>query len=168
MSVCGKFPGTCRRAHPSRLAAGLASNSAELYFSLHVKNDPQLATGSLNPPSVIAIVYAGIANVSLGRLYFASFLPGLLLAGLDILYIVLPSVLQPGLCPSIPRKNAPTWKEKFAALGKVILPTCIIILVLGGIYGGVTTPTEAAGVEAGSAFVVALLKRRFTVLKCHF
>ncbi|MFH1135748.1 MAG: TRAP transporter large permease subunit [Pseudomonadota bacterium] len=118
--------------------------------------------GFLIPPSVITVVYAGIAGVSLGKLYFASFLPGLLLAGLYILYIGVRSALQPGLCPSIPRENAPTWKEKTAALRKVILPLGIIVLVLGGIYGGVTTPTEAAGVGVFSAFVVAIFKNRLT------
>ena len=142
------LPAMLKRGYDERLAIGSIAAGGLLGF--------------LIPPSVIAIVYAGIAGVSLGKLYFASFIPGLLLAGLYILYIGIRSFLQPELCPSIPRENAPSWKEKFIALRKVILPLCIIFLVLGGIYGGVTTPTEAAGVGAASAFIVALFKRRLT------
>jgi tripartite ATP-independent transporter DctM subunit len=142
------LPAMLKRGYDERIAIGSIAAGGLLGF--------------LIPPSVIAIVYAGIAGVSLGKLYFASFIPGLLLAGLYILYIGIRSAIQPGLCPSIPKENAPTRKEKLSAISKVVLPAGIIILVLGGIYGGVTTPTEAAGVGAASAFVVAILKRRLT------
>jgi tripartite ATP-independent transporter DctM subunit len=157
----------CGSSEAGTLTVGLMALPA----MLKRKYDRRIALGSiaaggllgfLIPPSVIAIVYAGIAGVSLGKLYFASFIPGLLLAGLYVAYIGIRSAIQPDLCPAIPAENAPGWKEKFAALGKVVLPLCIIILVLGGIYGGVTTPTEAAGVGACSAFVIALIKRRLT------
>ena len=118
--------------------------------------------GFLIPPSIIAIVYAGIAGVSIGKLYFASFVPGLLLAALYLAYIAIRSAIQKDLCPAIPREQAADWGEKFRALSKVVLPLGIIVLVLGGIYGGVTTPTEAAGVGAASAFIVAVLKRKLT------
>lgn len=116
--------------------------------------------GILIPPSVIAIVYAGLSGVSLGKLYFASFLPGFLLAFLYIVYIGVRAYLQPGLCPAIPEAERPSWPEKFKALRAIILPLLIIVFVLGGIYSGATTPTEAAGVGAVSALIVAIIKRR--------
>lgn len=118
--------------------------------------------GFLIPPSIIAIVYAGIAGVSVGKMYFASLLPGFLLALLYILYIGIHSALKPDLCPSIPKEEAPTWKERFQALTKALLPLMIVVVVLGGIYGGITTPTEAAGVGASTAFIVAIFKRKLT------
>lgn len=133
--------------------------------------DTQLSIGSiaaggllgfLIPPSVIAIVYAALASVSLGKLYFASFIPGLLLASLYILYIGIRSYLQPGLCPISPREEAPSWPEKIMALKGIILPICIIAVVLGGIYSGATTPTEASGIGVMSAILVALVKRCLT------
>ena len=142
------LPAMLKRGYDERIAIGSIAAGGLLGF--------------LIPPSVIAIVYAGIAGVSLGKLYFASFIPGLLLAALYIMYIGIRAALQPGLCPSIPKENAPNMKEKLSALAKVILPMGIIVLVLGGIYGGITTPTEAAGVGASCAFIVALFKRRLT------
>jgi len=142
------LPAMLKRGYDERIAVGSIAAGGLLGF--------------LIPPSVIAIVYAGIAGVSLGKLYFASFIPGLLLAGLYLVYIGLRAALNPKLCPAIPPDNAPTFDDKVKALGKVVLPLGIIFLVLGGIYGGVTTPTEAAGVGAASAFVVALLKRRLS------
>lgn len=118
--------------------------------------------GFLIPPSVMAIFYSGISGVSLGKVYFASFIPGLLLAVLYLAYIWFRARLNPRLCPMVPKEEAPTWGEKFRALKKVILPLMIIFVVLGGIYSGATTPTEAAGAGALAAFIVALLKRCLT------
>ena len=116
--------------------------------------------GFLIPPSIMAIVYAALSGVSLGKLYFASLIPGLLLAGLYMVYIWVRSYLQPGLCPRIPKEESPSWVERFKALKMVILPSLIVVIVLGGIYSGATTPTEAAGVGCASAFIVAIVKGR--------
>jgi tripartite ATP-independent transporter DctM subunit len=157
----------CGSSEAGTLTVGLMALPAMLKRGY----DPRIAIGSiasggllgfLIPPSVIAIVYAGISGVSMGKLYFASFLPGLLLASLYILYIGIRSAVEPGFCPSIPKEETPTWQERFQALAKVVLPLLIIFVVLGGIYGGITTPTEAAGVGAITAFIVAILKRRIT------
>lgn len=142
------LPAMLKRGYDERVAIGSIAAGGLLGF--------------LIPPSVIAIVYAGISGVSMGKLYFASFIPGLLLATLYVLYIGIRSALEPGFCPSIPAEEAPSWKERFQALAKVVLPLLIIFVVLGGIYGGVTTPTEAAGVGAATAFIVAILKRKIT------
>lgn len=118
--------------------------------------------GFLIPPSIMGIVYAAISGVSLGKLYFASLIPGLLLAALYLAYIGLRCYLNPDLCPAIPEDERPSRQEKLLALKKVILPIMIIVVVLGGIYSGAITPTEAAGVGCGCAFIVALFKGRIT------
>ncbi len=142
------LPAMMKRGYDTRIAIGSIAAGGLLGF--------------LIPPSVIAIVYAALASVSLGKLYFASFIPGLMLAALYILYIGIRSQLQPDLCPSIPKEEAPSWSERIRALKGVILPICIIFVVLGGIYSGATTPTEASGVGAMSAILVALMKRCLT------
>ncbi len=162
----------CGSSEAGTLTVGLMALPAMLKRGY----DPRIAIGSiasggllgfLIPPSIIAIVYAGISGVSIGQLYFASLIPGILLASLYILYIGIRSKLNPELCPSIPESEAPSWEEKLAAIGKIILPLLIIVIVMGGIYGGITTPTEAAGMGAVSAFVVAILKRRLTFKAAH-
>ena len=119
--------------------------------------------GFLIPPSIMGIVYAAISGVSLGKLYFASLIPGVLLATLYILYIVIRSYLDPDLCPAIPAEERPSMKEKLIILQKVILPIMIVFIVLGGIYSGAITPTEAAGVGCACAFLVAILKRKLNI-----
>jgi len=162
----------CGSSEAGTLTVGLMALPAMLKRGY----DPRIAIGSiasggllgfLIPPSIIAIVYAGISGVSIGKIYFASLIPGILLATLYILYIGIRSWLNPELCPSIPDEETPTLNEKLAALGKIILPLLIIVIVMGGIYGGITTPTEAAGMGAISAFIVAILKRRLTFKAAH-
>jgi tripartite ATP-independent transporter DctM subunit len=116
--------------------------------------------GFLIPPSIMGVVYAAISGVSLGKLYFASLIPGLLLAALYIIYIGTRSYLDPDLCPAVPKDERPTMAEKVLVLKKVVLPLMIIFVVLGGIYSGAITPTEAAGVGCACAFLVAIVKRR--------
>lgn len=142
------LPAMIKRGYSKRMAIGSIAAGGLLGF--------------LIPPSVMAIVYAAISGVSLGNLYFASFFPGLMLAGLYLLYIGIRSKIQPNLCPALPKEESPTWMEKIAALKKVVLPLMIIVVILGGIYSGATTPTEAAGVGSMFALVVALIKRRLT------
>jgi tripartite ATP-independent transporter DctM subunit len=142
------LPAMTKRGYNERLALGSIAAGGLLGF--------------LIPPSIMAIVYAAISGASLGKLYFASFIPGLLLAGMYIAYIWVRSYLQPGLCPRVPKEESPSWTEKLKALRMVILPLLIVVIVLGGIYSGATTPTEAAGVGCAVTFIVALVKRCLT------
>ncbi len=115
--------------------------------------------GFLIPPSVIAIIYASVSGVSLGKLYLGMFIPGFLLAFLYILYIGIRANISPDLAPAIPKEERPTWAEKLSSLRELILPILIVAAVLGGIYSGIVTPTEAAGVGAFCVFLVALISR---------
>lgn len=118
--------------------------------------------GILIPPSVIAIIYASVSGVSLGKLYLGIFIPGFLLAFLYIVYIAVRAYLQPGWAPSLPKDERPSWGEKFRSLKGVILPVVIVCAVLGGIYTGVFTPTEAAGVGALCVILASALTRTLT------
>ena len=167
VNVCAVLAAMCGTSEAGTITMGVMALPAMLKrgYDKHIAIGSVAAGGLLGiliPPSIIAIVYSGLSGVSLGKLFFAAFVPGILLAVLYIIYIGVRSYLQPGLCPAIPKEERPSWDEKFKSLQAVILPILIIIAVLGGIYTGATTPTEAAGVGAISAFIVALIKRVLT------
>jgi tripartite ATP-independent transporter DctM subunit len=116
--------------------------------------------GFLIPPSLIMIVYAILAEVSIGKMFIAGILPGLLLAGVYIAYIIFMGLKNPEIAPKTEERF--TWSQRFAAL-KDLLPTLLLILmVLGSIYAGVATPTEAAALGVLGALVFALINRSLT------
>ncbi|CTQ46223.1 TRAP transporter large permease [Roseibium aggregatum] len=151
-------------------AAVAAMGMLALPSMLKRKYSPELAIGTicaggtlgiLIPPSVITIVYAVTAQASIGQMFIAGVVPGLLLASLYIGYIVLRSALNPSIAPR-PDNDAPTtWEERIASLKSLILPLLIIVGVLGTIYMGIATPTEAAAVGVFLAFLSSLIERRF-------
>lgn len=114
--------------------------------------------GILIPPSIMLVLMADRMSMSVGDLFLGAVFPGLLLAGLYIIYILVIGWLKPEMAPAAP-------KEKFDAgiiwdLFKAILPPAFLILaVLGSIFFGLATPTEAAGVGAAGALILALINR---------
>jgi tripartite ATP-independent transporter DctM subunit len=130
--------------------------------------DPRLATGCvaaggtlgiLIPPSTGFIVYALLTEQSVGRLFMAGVLPGILLTGLFIATISTQTYLNPKLGPALPRLG---MAERRAALKGAIPLMLVVLATFGGIYLGVFTPTEAASVGAALTIVVALARRRLT------
>ncbi len=135
--------------------------------------EPKLACGSLLaggtlgiliPPSVMAIVYAVVAQQSLGELLMGSVFPGLLLSGLYISYVTIRCYLNPSMGPALPPEERATWREKLQLLRQTIAPILLILLVLGVIFLGIATPVEAAGIGTFGALVVAAFQRRLTWL----
>ncbi len=132
--------------------------------------DKRLAMGSLAgagtlgfliPPSLIMIVYAILAEVSIGKMFMAGILPGLLLAGIYSSYIIYRGIRDPSIAPQT--QDSYSWKERMVGL-KDLAPTLLLILmVLGSIYGGVATPTEAAALGVLGATVFAFLNRRMNL-----
>jgi tripartite ATP-independent transporter DctM subunit len=116
--------------------------------------------GDILPPSIIMIIFAYINRISIGKLFFAGAIPGFMLAGLYIVYIGTRCYLQPRLAPKV--AEVVTWKMRGASLREVILPVLLVVMVLGGIFLGIATPTEAAGVGALGAFLCVLIYRRFS------
>lgn len=117
------------------------------------------ALGILIPPSIIMIIYAGIAEVSVGQLFMAGVMPGMLLSLLFIGYIAVLCYLNPNMGPPITEKH--TFKEKMLSLKGIILPILLVIFVLGSIYKGIATPTEAAGIGAFGALLCMIIYKRF-------
>src|SRR4030042_5054052 len=117
------------------------------------------ALGILIPPSVPMILYGLFAGESIGALFAGGILPGVLLGCMFIIYILIRAYLQPSLAPSVPKEERSSWKEKIASLKSVISPILLILAVLGAIFKGVATPTEAAAVGALGSLVCAAINR---------
>jgi tripartite ATP-independent transporter DctM subunit len=135
--------------------------------------DPKLACGSLLaggtlgiliPPSVMAIVYAVVAQQSLGELLVGSIFPGLLLSGLYIAYITVRCYMNPKLGPALAEDERVDFREKLRLLKNTIAPILLIVLVLGVIFVGIATPVEAAGIGTFGAIFVSALHRRLNWL----
>lgn len=133
--------------------------------------DPELACGSilaggtlgiLIPPSILAILFAVVAQQSVGELFVGAVVPGLMLSGLYILYVTGRSYLNPAVGPPLPPEERVSTREKFRLLRGMVPPIVLVMLVLGVIFTGVATPVEAAGIGTFGAIVVAALHRRLS------
>ena len=140
------LPSMLKRRYDAKLAIGTICAGGTL--------------GILIPPSVITIVYAVTAQASIGQMFMAGILPGLLLASLYIGYILLRAVFDPGAAPRPVAEEAIDWPARLSSLRALVLPALIITGVLGSIYGGIATPTEAAAVGVALAFLSAFFERR--------
>jgi C4-dicarboxylate transporter DctM subunit len=132
------------------------------------KYDTALATGAiaaggsigiLIPPSVILIIYGIITEQSIGKLFLAGFIPGILEAAFYIVTIIFLTRMKPSLGPPGPRA---TMNEKLKALLTTWEVILLFVVVIGGIYAGVFTPTEAAGVGAFGTFCFTILRKKLT------
>lgn len=120
--------------------------------------------GTLIPPSNTGILYGVITETSIGKIFMASVLPGLLLTAMFMLYIYIYSWLKPNMAPKVAKTS---WGEKIKSLKSVIGILILMVLVLGFIYLGVCTPSEAAALGCIGAMILALIKKRvsWSVLK---
>ncbi|MCP1200523.1 TRAP transporter large permease subunit [Notoacmeibacter sp. MSK16QG-6] len=119
--------------------------------------------GILIPPSVVTIVYAITAQISIGQMFAAGIVPGLILAGSYIAYIVIRTWLNPGLAPRPEHVDDIPLSAKLGKLKSLILPAVVVLGVLGSIYTGIATPTEAAAVGVLGAALSAIVTRRLTI-----
>ena len=124
-----------------------------------------LAGGSLGiliPPSIMAILYAVVAQQSVGELFIGAVFPGLLLSGMYILYVTARSYINPSFGPPLPVEERVDMMGKLRLLKGIFAPMLLVALVLGVIFTGVATPVEAAGIGTFGALVVAALARRLS------
>lgn len=142
---------------------------------LKKKYSPELATGTIAssgtlgqiiPPSVVLVLLGSVLNVSVGDLFMAAVVPGLILVGMYLLYIILMAVFKPESAPSLTRHEVDQFWEN-GAIHKIvvafILPFSLILLVLGSIFAGVASPTEAAAIGALGAVGLTALQRKFSL-----
>lgn len=112
--------------------------------------------GILIPPSIPLIMFGILSGASIGSLFIAGIVPGLLLAAAFVLVIYVWAKVKPGAAPQPPRTS---WGEKFRSLSRVWTMILLMCLVMGGIWGGVFTPVEAGGIGAFGALIIALIRR---------
>lgn len=112
----------------------------------------------LIPPSALMVVYGILTNAAIGRLLIAGIIPGIVFAALLGLTILVIALMNPRVAPADSRKYS--WRERLWSLRMVGPLFLVIIIMLGGLYGGVFTPTEAGGVGALVTFVMAVIRKR--------
>jgi tripartite ATP-independent transporter DctM subunit len=137
------FPAMLKAGYDVKLSAGVVCAGGCL--------------GILIPPSILLIVYAATAGVSAVKLYAAAFLPGFLLAGLYVLYVIARAMINPALCPKLPKEQTDVpFGEVMWALATSFFPLAMLIVaVLGAILFGLATPSEAAGAGALASMILA-------------
>jgi C4-dicarboxylate transporter DctM subunit len=164
IGACAGFSAIC--GSTSATAATMAS--VALPEMKKYNYDPALATGVvaaggslgiLIPPSTIFIIYGIMTEQSVGKLFMAGVLPGILLSLLFVATILIWTHLQPGLCERAPKS---TFREKIASLSGVIETFILFILVMGGLFIGLFTPTEAAAIGAFGTLSIALVGRNLS------
>jgi len=139
------LPSMLKRGYDKRIAIGAIASGGAL--------------GILIPPSVTMIVYGVLAEVSVGRLFAGGILPGVLLGSLFIAYILIRSHFQPQLGPAIPQEERVPFRQVVPRFRALILPLFLVLAVLGAIFSGAATPTEAAAVGALGAICCAAINR---------
>jgi tripartite ATP-independent transporter DctM subunit len=151
----------------SSVATAATMGTVALPEMKRFKYDPRLATGSiaaggtlgfLIPPSIGFIVYGMLTEQSIGKLLIAGVVPGLFLSVAYVGVVMGMVKLKPSLAPTNPEPVS--WREKLSAVRGVWEPFGVFVLVMGGIYSGIFTPTEAGAIGATVLFGLALVKRR--------
>lgn len=143
------LPQMLRRGYDERMCYGVICAGGSL--------------GQLIPPSVVLILYALMANVSVGKVFVAALLPGAVLVVLYAGYILIRCVKNPELAPPPPAEEREIpLKEKLLLAKDLVLPLTITVAVLGSLYGGIATPTEAASVGVFGSLLAAFLNHRLT------
>jgi tripartite ATP-independent transporter DctM subunit len=159
LAMCGGFG-------PGILTMGLVAVPAMLKhnYSKKIALGTVMAGGVLGeiiPPAIIMIIFAFIARISIGKLFFGGLIPGFILAACYIMYVVLTGILRPEALPKT--TETVTWGMRFSALKEIFLPCLLVLLVLGSIFLGMATPTEAAGVGALGALLICAVQRQLNV-----
>ena len=164
IAACGGFAAICGSS-----VATAATFSRVAYPEMRRFNYPQsfstgviAAGGTLGimiPPSTVFAVYGLITEQDVGKLFVAGVLPGILAVCMYMITITVIGYARPGFLP--PGKRAP-WSEKLAALRDVWATLLLFAFVIGGIYGGMFTATEAAGMGAGGAFLISVVRGRLS------
>jgi tripartite ATP-independent transporter DctM subunit len=163
--ACSGFAAICG----SSLATGATMGMVAIPEMDKYKYDSKLSTGCiaaggtlgiLIPPSIGFVLYGILTEQSIGKLFMAGIIPGIMLSGLFLFVVYLQCRINPQMGPRGPKTSL---REKIKSLGGTWGMLLLFCVVMGGIYMGIFTPTEAAGIGAFGAFLFALLKRKLTL-----
>lgn len=159
--ACGAFSALCGSSMATTAAMGRVAMPNMRKYNY----DDRLATGSiaaggtlgiLIPPSVMMVVYGILTETDIGKLFAAGFLPGMVAMLMYLITVMIITAINPNL--GRPGEKA-TWGERLQATKGVMAITVLFVVIMGGIYGGVFTPTEAAGIGAAATFLLTLKRR---------
>ena len=137
------YPEMRRYGYPQSFATGVIAAGGTL--------------GAMLPPSTVLAVYGIITEQDIGKLFIAGILPGVLAASMYIATVTIIGFVRPDFLPRAPRHS---WKERMEGLRNIWATLLLFVFVIGGLYGGLFTPTEAGGMGAGGAFVIGVLRGR--------
>jgi len=164
IAACGGFAAICGSS-----VATAATFSKVAYPEMRQFGYPQsfstgviAAGGSLGimiPPSTVFAVYGLITEQDIGKLFIAGIIPGAIAVGMYMATINLMAFFRPGFLPKTPRHS---WAERTAALRNVWAVILLFIFIIGGLYAGMFTATEAAGMGASGAFIIAVVRRKLS------
>jgi len=131
---------------------------------------PELATGTISasgtlgqiiPPSIVLVLLGSVLNVDIGSMFMGAVIPGLMLVALYILYIIIMTILKPESCPAMPKEEIEAFRKEGMykrIITAFLLPFLLILAVLGSIFAGIASPTEAAAVGAFFATILTAIK----------
>ena len=141
------LPQMLRQGYDRKLAIGVVCAGGSL--------------GTMVPPSIVLIIYGLTANVSIGDLFTAAFVPGFMLAGFYVIYILVLAYTSDDIAPA-PDPEPIARAEKIRLLKGLILPVMVVIFVLGSIYAGIASVTEASAIGVGGVVISILIRREFS------
>lgn len=148
------LPTMLKRGYDKKLATGVIASSGTL--------------GQIIPPSVVLVLLGSVLNVSVGNLFISAVLPGITLVVLYIIYIYIVTLIKPKYTPLMPDEIVKEFKKK-TSMKKIInaffLPFILIFAVLGSIFLGIASPTEAAGIGAAGALFLSFLQGSLNIMK---
>ena len=146
------LPTMLKRNYSAELATGTIASSGTL--------------GQIIPPSVVLVLLGSVLNVSVGDLFTAALVPGILLVGLYMIYILIYSRINPDKAPAMPPEEIQAFKSSnfiSKTIKAFVLPLLLIVTVLGSIFAGVASPTEAAAVGALGATILTFIQKKFSI-----
>src|SRR5207248_399591 len=137
------YPEMRRYGYPQSFATGVIAAGGTL--------------GAMLPPSTVLAVYGIITQQDIGKLFVAGILPGLLAVSMYMVTIAVLGRVRPGFLPA---GTPSSWAARLAGIREVWAPLVLFVFVIGGLYGGLFTPTEAGGMGAGGAFLLGVARGR--------
>ncbi|MBI4611180.1 MAG: TRAP transporter large permease subunit, partial [Candidatus Rokubacteria bacterium] len=150
------LPTMIRRGYQKELVSGVICASGTL--------------GQIIPPSIVLVLVGDILGVSVGDLFLGAFIPGLILSGLYVVYVLLICFVRPDLAPPIPAEERAQFTSRQLTLRAVrvlVPPLALMVAVLGSIFFGIASPTEAAAVGATGTLVLTVVYRKFSWQMLH-
>jgi tripartite ATP-independent transporter DctM subunit len=146
------LPTMLKRGYSAELATGTIASAGTL--------------GQIIPPSVVLVLLGSVLNVSVGDLFTAALVPGLALVGCYLLYVILVATFKPRVAPPMPAEEIAEFRREGMlkrVIAAFVLPFLLIAAVLGSIFAGIASPTEAAAVGAMGASLLTVLQGRFNI-----